>query len=317
MHRTSFLLILAATLLSVARSEAQRIMWWNVENLFDCRHDTLRQDQDFLPDGSYRWTWGRYWHKLDDISRTVAAASSDDAWPMLIGLCEVENDSVLRDLTRRSPLRRARYSYIHHESPDQRGIDVALLYDSTRFSRLGDEAIRIPSVENGFRPTRDILHVWGTCPTLPDTLHIVAVHLPSRAGGGRKSEAHRRLAAATLCRLLDELDGKSVLLMGDFNAEPGDKIFREINLRTTSLVPQSGKELRKPRGTYYFRKLWGYLDHIMVSPRLLPLVEQSVTIGEFSFLLTESGTPFRTFQGPIYKGGISDHLPIWVDLLSR
>ena len=298
-------------------AKSQRIVWWNVENLFDCQHDSLKEDHEFLPEGSYYWTKSRYWKKLDNISRTIAAIAGDDAWPMVVGMCEVENDTVLRDLTRRSPLRIARYAYIHEEGPDERGVDVAMLYDSLQFRLLGHKAVRVPSKEHGFNPTRDILHAWGLCPTLPDTLHIIIVHLPSRARNGRKGEAHRRLAVSTLCSLLDELTGKNVLLMGDFNAEPTDKIFREIGKRMTSLVPQNRKELRQAQGTYYFRKLWGYLDHILVSPSLLHLVSERVSVGYLPFLLTEKGTPFRTFQGPVYKGGISDHLPIWVDLLSK
>ena len=296
-------------------ARAQRIVWWNVENLFDCRHDSLKEDYDFLPEGSYHWTRGRYWKKLDNLSRTIAAIAGEDDWPMVIGMCEVENDSCLRDLTRRSPLRMARYSYVHEEGPDVRGVDVAMLYDSLQFRLLGHEAVRIPSTEHSFRPTRDILHAWGLCPTFPDTLHIILVHLPSRAGSGGKGEAHRQLAVSTLCRLLDELREKHVMLMGDFNAEPTDKIFRDINERMVSLMPQSRKELRQAKGTYYFRKLWGFLDHILVSPSLLPFVERRAEVGRFPFLLTEKGTPWRTFQGPVYKGGISDHLPIWVDLL--
>ena len=304
-------------LLSCFESRAQRIVWWNVENLFDCQHDSLKEDQEFLPEGSYHWTRGRYWKKLDNLSRTIAAIAGEGDWPMVVGMCEVENDSVLHDLTRRSPLRIAHYAYIHEEGPDARGVDVAMLYDSTQFKPYGHKAVRIPSAEQGFRPTRDILHVWGLCPTLPDTLHIIIVHLPSRAGSGGKGEAHRKLAVATLCNLLDELTGKDMLLMGDFNAEPTDKIFREIEKRLTSLMPQSRKELRQAQGTYYFRKVWGYLDHILISTSLLPFISKRIAVGHFPFLLTEKGTPSRTFQGPIYKGGISDHLPIWVDLLSK
>jgi len=311
--------LLSAALISFCiGAEAQRIVWWNVENLFDCQHDSLKEDQQFLPDGEYHWTKGRYWKKLDNLSRTIAAiAGEDDSWPMIVGLCEVENDTCLRDLTRRSPLRIARYAYIHEEGPDVRGIDVAMLYDSIQFRPSGHIAIRIPSVQNGYRPTRDILHVWGTCPSLPDTLHIIIVHLPSRAGSGQKGEAHRRLAVATLCNLLDDLQGRSVLLMGDFNAEPTDRIFRDIREHLTSLMPQSRRELRREQGTYYFRRLWGFLDHILVSQSLLPFMESHAKVGRFPFLLTEKGTPWRTFQGPIYKGGFSDHLPIWVDLLSK
>lgn len=313
-HSVSFLLILTCLCLT---AEAQRVVWWNVENLFDCRHDSLKEDYDFLPEGSYHWTKGRYWKKLDNLSRTIAAIADDDAWPMIVGMCEVENDTVLRDLTRRSPLRMARYAYVHEEGPDVRGIDVAMLYDSLQFNLIGHKALRVPSAEQGYRPTRDILHAWGECSALPDTLHIIIVHLPSRAGSGHKGEANRRLAVTTLCNLLDELAGKSVLLMGDFNAEPNDKIFRTIGQRMTSLMPQSRKELWKAQGTYYFRKQWGYIDHILVSANLLPFIKKSVAVGKFPFLLTEEGTPWRTFQGPIYKGGISDHLPIWVDLSSR
>ena len=301
-------------------AKAQRIVWWNVENLFDCRHDSLKEDLEFLPEGSYHWTKGRYWKKLDNLSRTIAAIADDaaaDSWPMAIGMCEVENDSVLHDLTRRSPLRIARYAFVHEEGPDERGIDVALLYDSLQFRLLGHKAIRVPSAAHGFSATRDILHVWGLCHTLPDTLHLLLVHLPSRANSGMRGEAHRRLVVENLCSYLDELEGRNVLLMGDFNAEPRDKIFRGINRRLTSLIPQSRKELRQAKGTYFFRKLWGFLDHIFVSPSLLPFMQKQATVGNFPFLLTEKGTPWRTFQGPVYKGGISDHLPIWVDLLSK
>ena len=137
--------LLFLMLLTCSEARAQRIVFWNVENLFDCNDDSLKDDQQFLPEGSYRWTRGRYWKKLDNLSKTIAAIAGDDAWPMIVGMCEVENDTCLRDLTRRSPLRMARYAYIHEEGPDVRGIDVAMLYDSTQFQLLGHEAVRIPS----------------------------------------------------------------------------------------------------------------------------------------------------------------------------
>ncbi len=307
-------LLVSVLLCLCACAEAQRIAWWNVENLFDCRHDSLKEDHEFLPEGRNHWTRGRYWKKLDNLSRTIAAIAGEDAWPMVVGLCEVENDTVLRDLTRRSPLRMARYAYIHEEGPDVRGIDVAMLYDSVQFRPLGHEAVRIPSAEQGYRPTRDILHVWGVTTSLPDTFHLVLVHLPSRASSGAKGDAHRKLAVSVLCNLLETLRDKFILLMGDFNATPDDAIFRSISENVTSLMPQKSKELRRAQGTYYFRKLWSFLDHFLVSDSLLPYVERQVGVGRFPFLLTEEGTPWRTFQGPSYKGGFSDHLPIWVDL---
>lgn len=305
----------AIAMLASGQAAGVRVAWYNVENLFDCRHDSLKEDQEFLPEGSYHWTPGRYWKKLDNIARVVAAVAGEEgAWPMAIGLCEVENDSCLRDLTRRSPLRIARYAYIHQEGPDRRGVDVALLYDSLQYKVLGHEAVRVPSAEHGHRPTRDILHVWGTCPTLTDTLHLIAVHLPSRAGSGRQGQLHRRLAMQTLVGILDRLTGKSVLLMGDFNAEPDDAIFRSLEGRMLSLMPQGRRELRKAQGTYVFRGQWGFLDHILVSPRLAPHAPAKATVGRFPFLLNEKGAPWRTFQGPVYRGGYSDHLPLFVDI---
>lgn len=295
-------------------AEAQCVMWYNVENLFDTRHDSLKNDQDFLPDGSYHWTPWRYWRKLDNISRVIAAMAEQDGWPMLVGMCEVENDTVLHDLTTRSPLRTAKYSYVHSEGPDLRGVDCCLLYQPTLFRVQGSEAIRVPSAENGLRPTRDILHVWGRTVRSDSLLHVFVLHFPSRAGDSKNSTLNRMLATETLCVALDKLQGQRILVMGDFNAEPDDPIFRPIRQRLVSLIPQSRKELRKAQGTYCYQGLWGYIDHILVSPSMQNSCEPRAHVGKFSFLLTEKGVPWRTFQGPVYKGGYSDHLPLYVEI---
>ncbi len=296
--------------------QGQRAMWWNVENLFDCRDDSLRQDEEFLPEGERRWTPGRYWRKLDNVARTLAAVAEKSGWPVLVGMCEVENDTVLHDLVQRSPLRMAGYRYLHHESADVRGIDVALLYQPLLFRPLSSVSVRVPSVENGFRPTRDILHVRGIwCAT--DTLDVLLAHLPSRSGASRQSAMHRKLATSTLCAVLDSLQNRKILLMGDFNAEHGDAVLDSLQHRLCSMMPQSRRELRHSPGTYYFRGQWGFLDHIMVSKSLRPMLEKRAEVGRFPFLLDEKGVPLRTYRGPVYMGGYSDHLPIWVDWLSR
>lgn len=294
----------------------QRILWWNVENLFDCRHDTLKNDQEFLPTGSRHWTRSRYWHKLDDVARTLAAASDGDEWPMLVGLAEVENDSVLHDLTRRSPLRRAGYAYVHYEGPDLRGIDCALLYQPHLFRLLGSEAVSVPMQDHGLRPTRDLLHAWGVLPA-GDTLHVICLHFPSRAGGTRQSAQGRTLAAATLCHLLDSLGGQRVVAMGDFNAGVGDPVFRVIGSRLVSLTPRGRQVKQKSQGTYCYQGLWDFIDHLLVSPPLQPYISRCVTVGRFPFLLNAEGKPRRTYLGPAYVGGVSDHLPIWADLFIK
>ena len=294
------------------------VLFWNVENLFDCRHDTLKNDYDFLPEGSHRWTRRRYWRKLDDISRTLAAVTEEeDQWPSFIGLCEVENDTVLRDLTRRSPLRRAGYEYVMTESADERGVDVGLLYQPERFRLLESHAVRIPSTQHGFRPTRDILYLSGVLLT-GDTLHLLVTHLPSRAGYHRGSGRHRRLAVQTLRQVLDSIGQKDILVMGDFNSEPRDPLFRRLCPPLRSLLPQQRRELRKAQGTYFFQGQWGYIDHILVSPSLYAKVRDGrAEAVRFDFLLDEKGHPWRTFRGPSYAGGFSDHLPLKAVLVGR
>lgn len=293
---------------------AQRMVSWNVENLFDTEHDTLKNDRDFTPEGSYHWTKSKYWRKLDNISRTLAAIAEDSGWPMLVALCEVENDTVLRDLTLRSTLRIAKYHYIHYESPDQRGVDVAILYQPSLFTPEGSIPINIPSKEEGLRPTRDILHVWGHKTGSDSLMHVFVVHFPSRSGSSKDADRNRMLAAQTLCHALDSLRGEQILVMGDFNAEPHDPIFTPIEKHLVSLIPQSRKELRKAQGTYYYQGLWAFIDHMLASPSLLPHLEDEAHVAKYPFLLTEKGTPLRTFQGPTYKGGVSDHLPLYIDM---
>ena len=175
-----------------------RVVSYNVENLFDCRHDTLKNDYEFLPDAMRHWNYTKYKKKLDAIARTITAVGG---WtpPALAALCEVENDSVLRDLTRRSVLKEAGYRYVMTNSPDQRGIDVALLYQRDQFKLISHQGIPIPhrSGKKKFRPTRDILHVCGMLLN-SDTLDIFVVHLPSRSGGAKESEPYRLFAAGQL-----------------------------------------------------------------------------------------------------------------------
>lgn len=312
-HLPVYLLFLLAGLWPFP-ADAQKVMWYNVENIFDTRHDSLKNDWDFLPEGAYHWTPWRYWHKLDNISRVIAAVAEQGGWPMLVGMCEVENDTVLHDLTTRSPLRAARYRYVHAEGPDLRGVDCCLLYQPTLFRLLGSESVRVPSAENGLRPTRDILHVWGNVIRTDSMLHVFVLHFPSRAGDSKSSTRNRMLAAETLCTALDKLQGERIMVMGDFNAEPGDPVFRPILQRLVSLIPQSRRELGKAQGTYYYQGLWGYIDHILVSPSMQGFCEPRAHVAKLPFLLTEKGVPWRTFQGPVYRGGYSDHLPLYVEI---
>ncbi len=287
-----------------------RVMEWNVENLFDCRHDTLKNDYEFLPESDRRWTWGRYWQKLDDLGRVVMAVGGDSP-PSLVGLCEIENDTCMRDLTQRSVLRSLGYRYVMTDSPDSRGMDVALMYLPQNFRLLGSEARRVPSEAAGLYPTRDLLHVWGVLPS-GDTLHVAVCHLPSRTQG-RKGDKNRKLAAETLAALIDSLGQDCrLLVMGDFNAAPHDPVFKVLR----SLVDLAPQGRHPSEGTYRYRGDWSWIDHMLASRNLLPFIS-ALSLYTAPWLQDSDSNggwhPRRTYTGPAYHGGVSDHVPIYCD----
>ena len=291
---------------------------WNVENLFDCRHDSLKDDHEFLPDSERKWTWGRYWKKITDVGRVVMGIGGLSA-PALIGLCEVENDSVMIALTRRGSLRAIGYDYVMSNSPDTRGVDVALMYQPTMFHILGHETRRIPSQEHNLRPTRDLLHVWGVAQG-HDTLHIVVCHLPSRAGGSRENTRNRKLAIGELTQLVDSLLANvhdcQLLVMGDFNATLRDKALKPI-VAHPGLTPLTPNKKRPTSGTYRYKGNWSWIDHMLASSSLAKKVSTAQLYAE-PWMKREmtDGTwyPRRTYLGTNYSGGVSDHLPIYIDI---
>lgn len=315
-----------------------RTIFWNVENLFDTHPDTLKNDEEFLPEGIRRWHFKRYRKKLDDIARTLVAAGEWEP-PVLVGLCEVENDKVLLDLTLRSPLKEIGYRYVMTSSADVRGIDVALLYRRDRFKLLSYRAVEIPPLRD-YPPTRDVLHVCGLLPT-KDTLDVLVCHFPSRSRGFKESEPYR-LHAAQMVRaqtdsLLKHRSAPRLLVMGDFNDYPTNRSLREV-LRVEAPPDSPSVEkcyhllARKARssdyGTYKLKGGWGLLDHLMVSGLLLDkrssfyTDEASAGVLRLPFLLKEDdkygGTkPHRTYNGMMYEGGVSDHLPLYVDFYFR
>lgn len=294
--------------------ERFRVMTWNVENLFDCRDDTMKQDEEFLPESKRKWTWLRMRRKITDIGRVVMAVGGDRP-PSLVALQEVENDSVMNALTRSSALRTLGYDYIMTDSPDKRGVDVALMFRREDFRILGWETRRVPSISYGLRPTRDILHAWGIVAN-GDTLHAVVCHLPSKAGRQRQGKRNRRLALATLASLCDSLlasgeGDRRLIVMGDFNSPLWE--LRPLRM----LLPMTPDEKWPTEGTYRFRSNWSWIDHIMVSPALKDCTtEARIYSADWMQRPVADGTwyPRRTYQGTTYAGGVSDHLPISCDL---
>jgi len=306
---------------SIRSQEAFRVMFWNVENLFDIRDDSLKHDEEFLPEATRRWTFFRYRDKLNKVAKTIVASGYEEQVPDLVGLCEVENDSCLYDLVKRSPLREAGYRYVMTDSPDRRGIDVALLYQRGRFRYLQHQSVHIPHEQVRRGPTRDILHVSGRILS-GDTLDVVVCHMPSRSGGKARTEPFRLLAAETLRRTVDSLMSvrlhPHLIIMGDFNDAPSDKALRKVLCGKGDLVNlMEGME----EGTYRYRGEWGIFDQFLVSENV-KAKKQDVQILRHPFLLEEDDKyggdkPFRTYSGLKYEGGYSDHLPIALDLLIR
>lgn len=287
-------------------SRRKTIMFWNVENFFDPFDDGETLDDDFTPDGKYRWTWKRFVRKRNTIAKVVlSTADASGSLPDIIGLAEVENRMVLRQVVQETPLAKLDYGIVHRDSPDRRGVDVALLYRRGRFKPLHVEALTVPTAH----PTRDILHVCGIAGS--DTLHILVNHWPSKLGGGAAA-SRRDTAAAVLSaavRRIQETEGNGsrIIIMGDFNDTPGNTPIPEGTVNLATELEASGE------GSIRFSGRWELIDQYVVSMALAG--KGRITIFKPGFLLEEDKTypgpkPKRTFIGPRYNGGVSDHLPI-------
>ena len=307
-----------STILSVAQT-GLTIVEFNTENLFDTRHDSLKDDHGFLPDSPRHWTRTKYWQKLNRIGQAIIACGEDSSgWslPDIVGLCEVENDSVLFDLTRRSLLRKARYEYVMTSSNDARGIDVALLYSPFSFRLIKADTLRVKPMKN-MRPTRDILHVEGEIEN-GDTLHIFLLHAPSRMGGELYSRPFRKHVMERLCNAIDSLrrtyTEPKLLVMGDFNDyadSPSLLLAYEHGLFNVSAGVQ-GRNGAK--GTYRYHGEWGSLDQMLISDNLRSWVA-GCRINDAPFLLEEDTKyggvkPRRNYNGMRFNNGFSDHLPL-------
>lgn len=335
-----FIIGVLVHLVFILNAQSQfRVMFYNVENLFDTVDDPDKNDDDFLPDGLMRWTPWKYWEKQKNITRVITAVGEMHS-PALVGLCEIENDSVIYDLTRRSPLRGQDYDYVVTNSPDERGIDVALLYQKHQFNLFEHQEYEVVFRQKNARPTRNILHAAGKLIN-GDTLDVFVCHPPSRYGGQLETEPLREDVMLLLRNKVDSLfqirAEANVLIMGDFNDYPDNKsIFKTLRARSLN-YNRSDQELynmffhrikEKNFGTYYFQNKWGVLDQFIVSGNLLRsnhsiyIKDEEAHVFKADFLFeTDRKTgvkrPFRTSLGPRYLGGFSDHLPIYLDLIVK
>jgi len=321
------------TALESDTGEICRIMFWNVENLFDVRDDSLTQDDEFLPNGEKSWNSSRYKLKINNMYKVFISAGDWNP-PDLIGLCEVENKFVLIDLIKNTPFNFYNYRFIHHESPDRRGIDVALLYNPETITILSDTAIpvQLPNAS----VTRDILLARIKIIT-GDTISLLVNHWPSKYGGAGFTEDLRAVAAETLSeeiqKIAELIPREKIVIMGDFNDTPESnsiKILtkcmnRNLANEPSILINMAENYASTIPGSYKFDGTWELIDQILVSRNFLPENNLScIKNGSFkvfspTFLLVRDEKfggmkPFRTYSGYKYSGGFSDHLPVILDL---
>ena len=317
-----------------------RICFYNLENLFDCEHNPKKNDEDFTPEGKYHWTKTRFNTKVNNIAK-VFIAMGGGICPEIIGVCEIENEEAIYSLLYKSPLKSQKYKYIYYPTPDRRGIGISLFYKSEKFNVVYSKPISvIDSADKTFR-TRDILYAKGLWLSgCDDTLHLFINHFPSRSGGYAASIEKRNLAAKTLRSAIDSIllidNAAKIIIMGDFNDYPYDESivkhlhvpYNRMENDTVNFVNTMFPYFNKNNvGTHKFGEHWGILDQIIVSPKLYfssfgLRTKSNGIIFDIDFLLEKDEThfgvkPFRTYAGFSYKGGFSDHLPVFIDLICQ
>ncbi|RKN83091.1 endonuclease/exonuclease/phosphatase family protein [Ulvibacterium marinum] len=314
------------------------IAFYNVENLFDTKNDSLIFDDDRTPNGKDRWTTERYRKKLRNISKVMAKIGADvtKTSPDLIGLCEVENKQVLQDLIHQPALLEKGYGIVHFDSPDERGIDVALLYKKSVFIPSSFESHRLLlfNTDDERNYTRDQLVVGGLLDN--EKIHFIINHWPSRSGGESRSKPNRIAAAQLNKHIMDSLirlDANSkIISMGDLNDDPIDESLKKIlktkgvlkKLETGELFNPMEKMYKKGIGSLAYRDKWNLFDQIFFTSNLVNSNEATYQFwraGVFSpsYLITQKGPykgyPFRTYAGGNYTGGYSDHFPVYLYLI--
>lgn len=303
----------------------------NVENLFDTVDEPLKNDDDFLPDSRLNWSDYRYSKKLENIAKSIA--SIPGRVPAIIGLAEIENRVVLEDLIAQD-IFQGSYDIVHFDSPDRRGIDVALLYDKTLFSVQTKERIQVQLDGDARNPTRDILYVKGTFGG-DESVHFFVNHWPSRREGTIISMPRRITAAEYLYNkamgILHSEKMAKIMIMGDFNDLPVSKsIAVHLNskahqgIKFDEFFNLAHRPYKMKEGSVYARNRWLMFDQMLISLGMIrgegvKVASPSLSIHYDKELLfydkqRSMYRPNRTYSGKKYHGGFSDHLPVYVQL---
>ena len=304
--------------------------FYNVENLFDTIDDKYTIDEQFLPNSEKNWDSEKYNEKQENLAKVIAAI--DKEMPLFMGFAEVENKRVLEDLISQKKLQRGNYGIVHHESPDKRGIDVGMIYQKDYMNILSSKNIEVSLQSDPDFATRDILYIHAELKD-QDEVHIFLNHWSSRRGGEKETE-HKRVRAATILRsnvdaLLRKNSLAKIIILGDFNDYPTNKsIYVTLNAKgipdfqNGQLFNMAYKLEKEEKGTYNYKGDWGMLDQMIVSEGLYSAdkgvkvaYDKCLVLQEEWMMYTDKKygdkKPSRSYGGPKYFGGYSDHLPIY------
>ncbi len=334
-------LLLLVTFYSQAQDKQYQVTcvgFYNLENLFDTINQPNVRDGEYTPQGKNRWTWKEYQHKLKNLAKVISgigtSASPDGC--ALLGVCEVENRGVLEDLVKEPQIAKRNYKIVHSDSPDERGIDVGLLYQEKYFKVKHQKSHSVVFKDDPDNKTRDQLVVTGDL--LGEEVSIIVSHWPSRGGGQQASEVRRIAAAEVGRKIIDSLlainPNAKIMLMGDLNDDPVNvSIKKYINARGKQSKVESNMLFnpmfnlyKKGIGTLAWGDAWNLFDQILLSHAFLgtdysSLKYYKVGIYNQPFMIQSEGRykgyPFRTRAGGSYLGGYSDHFPVYTVLVKE
>ncbi|MFD1314958.1 endonuclease/exonuclease/phosphatase family protein [Namhaeicola litoreus] len=299
------------------------IAFYNVENLFDAEHTDFTLDEDFTPDGKLEWNKEKYQFKLHRIAETIAGIGLNETNqpPVLIGLAEVENDKVLLDLLSQKELAPFNYDFVHYESPDERGVDVAFLYRKDFFELIYSDVYPLLIYEQGQARdyTRDILLICGKL--FGEKIYVIINHWPSRSNGKSYTENKRISGAKKVKEIMnqvyEETKDAKVIVMGDFNDSPKNHSIIQLVNQNNLINPMLDMQ-KSGLGSLIHLGKWHLFDQIMFNKNVLNSDQSTfVSAHIFSpdFLIEKNGRgkggPFRTYNGSRYVGGYSDHYPVY------
>jgi len=303
-------------------SQIFSLAFYNLENLFDYENKESTLDKDYTPEGIYKWDRNKYFHKINNLGYAISRIGEmrSSVPPVLLGVCEVENETCLKDLTQTEALKPYNYGYVLHKSADRRGIHVAFLFQKDHFTIEETKSYPIDlSLKNGLDTTRDVLLIKGSLFT--NDISILINHWPSRTDGTKKTN-HKRLEAAKMVQHIihnteTENQTSNIVVMGDFNDEPTSQGIQTFNSDRffNPMIPFQEQK----KGSVKHKGKWIMFDQIIINKNLLESTwfEYLEThIYAAPFLTQKSGKhkgcPKRTFTGQFFQGGFSDHYPVFM-----